>query len=51
MKGRLAAVTAAVAGVIAYLGAWFALHWLFTEIGPRNLGPLRLFWPDPTRFD
>jgi chromate transporter len=51
LKGGLAAVTAAVVGVIANLTAWFALHVLFAEVGQRQFGPLRLYWPDPAGFD
>ncbi|ESZ86428.1 MAG: chromate transporter [Blastomonas sp. CACIA14H2] len=51
LKGGLAAVTAAVVGVIANLTAWFALHVLFAEVGQRQFGPLRLYWPDPASFD
>ena len=51
LKGGLAAVTAAVVGVIANLTAWFALHVLFAVVDQRNFGPLRLYWPDPASFD
>lgn len=51
LKGGLAAVTAAVVGVIVNLTAWFALHVLFAEVGQRHFGPLRLYWPDPASFD
>ncbi|MBA4173122.1 MAG: chromate transporter [Hyphomicrobium sp.] len=51
LKGGLAAVTAAVVGVIANLTAWFALHVLFAQVGQRNFGPLRLYWPDQVSFD
>jgi chromate transporter len=51
LKGGLAAVTAAVVGVIANLTAWFALNVLFAEVGQRSFGPLRLYWPDPASFD
>jgi len=51
LKGGLAAVTAAVVGVIANLTAWFGLHVLFGEVGQRNFGPLRLYWPDLASFD
>jgi chromate transporter len=51
LKGGLAAVTAAVVGVIANLTAWFMLHVLFTRVGERELGPLRLDVPDWTSFD
>ncbi len=51
LKGGLAAVTAAVVGVIANLTAWFALHVLFAEVGQRQFRPLRLYWPDPASFE
>jgi len=51
LKGGLAAVTAAVVGVIANLTAWFALHVLFASVGQRQFGPLRLYWPDLASFD
>ncbi len=51
LKGGLAAVTAAVVGVIANLTAWFALHVLFASVGQRQFDPLRLYWPDPASFD
>lgn len=51
LKGGLAAVTAAVVGVITNLTAWFALHVLFAEVGERSFGPVRLYWPDPASFD
>ena len=51
IKGGLAAVTAAVVGVIANLTAWFALHVLFAFVGEERFGLLRLYWPDPASFD
>jgi chromate transporter len=51
LKGGLAAVTAAVVGVIANLTAWFALHVLFAQVGEAAIGPLRLSWPDLASFD
>lgn len=51
LKGGLAAVTAAVVGVIANLTAWFALHVLFGEVGQQQFGPLRIYWPDLVSFD
>jgi chromate transporter len=51
LKGGLAAVTAAVVGVIANLTAWFALHVLFAEIGQRRFGPVRLYWPELASLD
>ena len=51
LKGGLAAVTAAVVGVIANLTAWFALHVLFATVGETQAGPLRLYTPDWLSFD
>ena len=51
LKGGLATLTAAVVGVIANLTAWFALHVLFSAVGERQFGPLRIFWPDLASFD
>lgn len=51
LKGALAAITAAVVGVIANLTAWFALHVLFAQVGEVAVGPLRLDWPLWASFD
>ena len=40
LASALAAVTAAVVGIIANLGVWFALHVLFREVGEWQFGPL-----------
>jgi chromate transporter len=48
LSGALAAITAAVVGVIANLSLWFALHVLFTNLPEFALGPLQLIVPDPT---
>jgi chromate transporter len=48
LSGALAAITAAVVGVIANLSLWFALHVLFASVPELSLGPLHLTWPDPT---
>ncbi len=48
LSGALAAITAAVVGVIANLSLWFALHVLFANLPEFTLGPLHLFLPDPT---
>lgn len=48
LSGALAAITAAVVGVIANLSLWFALHVLFASVPELTLGPLHLTWPDPT---
>lgn len=46
LKGGLAAVTAAVVGVIANLTVWFALHVLFSEVGRLERGPVSVLLPD-----
>ncbi|WP_374391546.1 chromate efflux transporter [Tabrizicola sp.] len=47
LSGALAAITAAVVGVIANLSLWFALHVLFASVPEFGLGPLHLSLPDP----
>jgi chromate transporter len=44
--GALAAVTAAVVGVILNLSLWFALHVLFGSITATWYGPLRIWTPE-----
>ncbi|MCX7285106.1 MAG: chromate efflux transporter [Novosphingobium sp.] len=51
LKGGLAAITAAVVGVIANLTLWFALHVLFTQVAMTNVGPLAVDLPDPASLD
>ena len=51
LKGGLAAVTAAVVGVIANLALWFALHLLFASVRVVEAGPLLLQSPDIATFD
>jgi chromate transporter len=46
LSGALAAITAAVVGVIANLSLWFALHVLFASVPEVTLGPLHLTWPE-----
>lgn len=48
IAGALAAITAAVVGVIAHLSLWFALHVLFAVTMPWQAGPLTLLLPDLT---
>jgi chromate transporter len=50
LRAALAAVTAAVVGVILNLTVWFALHVLFADVTERFAGPLRLLIPDPGSF-
>lgn len=51
LSGALAAITAAVVGVIFNLTVWFALHVLFARIEEVAYGPLRLGLPDPASLD
>jgi chromate transporter len=46
LSGALAAITAAVVGVIANLSLWFALHVLFANLPEITVGPLHLVLPD-----
>ena len=46
LNGALAAITAAVVGVILNLSIWFALHTLFGRIDRRSYGVLQLDVPD-----
>ena len=47
LSGALAAITAAVVGVILNLTVWFALHVLFAEVEEMRAGPLRWYAFDP----
>jgi chromate transporter len=51
LSGALAAITAAVVGVILNLTVWFALHVLFREVTETNYGPVRWFAFDPLALD
>jgi chromate transporter len=51
LASALAAVTAAVVGIIANLAVWFGLHVLFGTVGAAVAGPLTLPVPDPASFD
>lgn len=46
LSGALAAITAAVVGVIANLSLWFTLHVLFASVPEVTFGPLHLSLPD-----
>ena len=46
LKSALAAVTAAVVGVILNLTVWFGLHVLFASLHQVSAGPLALLVPD-----
>ena len=51
LKGGLAAVTAAVVGVIANLTLWFTLHVLFARVDEVRTAGARLYVPDAASFD
>jgi chromate transporter len=51
LAAALAAVTAAVVGVILNLACWFALHFLFGRVALLKLGPVSLDVPDPASID
>ncbi|MEM7269501.1 MAG: chromate efflux transporter [Pseudomonadota bacterium] len=51
LAGALAAITAAVVGVILNLSLWFAIHVFFAEVSFTALGPIALISPDPGSID
>jgi len=51
LSGALAAITAAVVGVILNLTVWFALHVLFGHVEEVRAGPLRWYAFDPGALD
>ncbi len=51
LSGALAAITAAVVGVILNLTVWFALHVLFARVEEARAGPLRWYAFDPSSVD
>ena len=51
LSGALAAITAAVVGVILNLSVWFALHVLFGQVEERHIGWLRWHAFDPLALD
>lgn len=51
LQGGLAALTAAVVGVIANLAIWFALHVLFARVEAVRHGPVTLQVPDWRSLD
>jgi chromate transporter len=50
LQSALAAITAAVVGVIASISIWFTLHVLFTEVPMDRIGPLILPHPVLSTF-
>jgi chromate transporter len=51
LSGALAAITAAVVGVILNLSVWFALHVLFGKVTEMHYGLLRWYAFDPLALD
>jgi chromate transporter len=51
LAGALAAITAAVVGVILNLAVWFTLHVLFRSIAEAQTGPFRWLAVDFTSLD
>ena len=51
LAGALAAITAAVVGVILNLAVWFTLHVLFRKIAEAHAGPIRWFAIEWTSLD
>jgi chromate transporter len=51
LQGALAAITAAVVGVIGNLTLWFGLHVLFRRFAVTGLGQIQLALPDLTSLD
>jgi chromate transporter len=51
LKGALAAITAAVVGVILNLAIWFALHVFFRDVTLVQTGPLKFWTPTLASLD
>ena len=51
LRGALAAIMAAVIGVIANLFIWFVLNILFAEIATEQYGPISILMPDVTTIN
>jgi chromate transporter len=51
LRGALAAITAAVLGVMASLSVWFALHVLFRQLDTSRVGPVHLLIPQFASID
>jgi chromate transporter len=45
LAGALSAITAAVVGVILNLALWFAIHTIFRQVRPMELGPMSFGMP------
>jgi chromate transporter len=51
LRAALAAITAAVVGVILNLSLWFALHVVFHDVAELYVGPVRLLVPRLASID
>jgi chromate transporter len=51
LRAALAAITAAVVGVILNLSVWFGLHVVFKTVRELRLGPLHVLAPDLASAD
>ena len=51
LSSALAAISAAVVGVILNLACWFALHYWFARVDDRTIGPAYVMMPDLTTID
>ena len=51
LASALGAITAAVVGVIANLGVWFAMHFLFARTVRLDAGPFDAALPDWASLD
>lgn len=51
LQGALAAITAAIVGVISSLALWFALHVVFAEVNAVRAGMLHVPWPRVSSID
>ena len=51
LAGALAAITAAVVGVIANLSVWFGMHVLFADVGTQTAGPFHFDIPALASID
>lgn len=45
LSGALAAISAAVTGVILNLAIWFGVHTLFSDVATIATGPVHVIWP------
>ena len=51
LSGALAAITAAVVGVIANLALWFGLNVIFRRLDTIAIGPIAMQWPHLASID